>query len=74
MHKYQQLPVDGFFKTVDDFLCQTIQIKQIAEFEKIGNGFFFLNLAMFTTNKNCKQAEQYEKLHDIFFQTFPAKF
>ena len=40
MHKYQQLPVDAYFKTVDDFLCYTIQIKQIGELEKkIGKRF-----------------------------------
>ena len=34
MHKYQQLPVDAFLKTVQDFQCKTIQIKQIGELEK----------------------------------------
>ena len=34
MHKYQQLPVDALFKTVQDFQCKTIQIKQIGELEK----------------------------------------
>ena len=34
MHEYQQLLVDAFLKTVDDFLCAIIQIKQMRELEK----------------------------------------